>query len=307
MLFEIVMSGSGGQGILFMGNLLAQAALREGRHVTFMPTYGVAMRGGTANCIVKIAPEEIGSPVMESPHAAILMNQQSLEKFVPVVRPGGLVIANSSIIEPSVFQRPYEVRLTPVPANQIAREAARNDRSANIVALGAFLSLEPIVQQASVEAVLHGGSASKEAVQKNIAAFRAGLSRSFTAAAPSPAEAVHEPRTVVQLEIPTEAPAPVQEAAEIPEVQPFEVNGYVPPRIDSEKCSTCEECVNINPNIFAYDHRKKAYIKDPHGGPYKHLVRAAEKCSEKIIHPGYPADRSEKGVARLIEKARKFM
>ncbi len=83
--------------------------------------------------------------------------------------------------------------------------------------------------------------------------------------------------------------------------------GYVAPWIDSEKCSTCEECVKINANMFAYNERKKAYIKDAHAGPYKHLVRAAEKCTEKIIHPGYPADRTEKGIEKLIEKAKKFM
>ncbi len=82
---------------------------------------------------------------------------------------------------------------------------------------------------------------------------------------------------------------------------------YVAPWIDSEKCSTCEECVKINPEIFAYDARRKAFIKDPHAGPYKHLVRAAEKCTEKVIHPGYPADRTEKGIEKQIEKAKKFM
>ncbi|HPO15865.1 MAG TPA: 2-oxoacid:acceptor oxidoreductase family protein [Candidatus Hydrogenedentes bacterium] len=307
MLFEIVMSGSGGQGILYMGNLLAQAALREGRHVTFMPTYGVAMRGGTANCVVKISSEEIGSPVMERPHAAILMNRQSLDKFESVVRSGGLVIANSSIIDPEAFDHPHEAKVVPVPANHIAREVAQNDRSANIVSLGAFLSFEPIVQAASVEAVLHGSGAPNTVVQKNIAAFRAGLSRQFTTAMPQPHAPSANRSSAVQLEIPTETPAKKETTLPPPEVEVFEVNGYVPPRIDSEKCTTCEECVNINSNIFAYDNRRKAYIKDPHGGPYKHLVRAAEKCSEKIIHPGFPADRSEKGIARLIEKAKKFM
>lgn len=308
MLFEIVMSGSGGQGILYMGNLLAQAALREGRHVSFMPTYGVAMRGGTANCVVKISSDEIGSPVMERPHAAILMNRQSLDKFESIVRAGGLIIANSSIIDPEAFDHAHEAKVVRVPANHIAREVAQNDRSANIVALGAFLSFEPIVQAASVEAVLHGGGALNPVVQKNIAAFRSGISRQFNVSDSAPSTQTVAHPSAVQLEIPTETPEKTADAAsEPPDMEAFEVNGYVPPWIDSEKCTTCEECVNINPNIFAYDKRRKAYIKDPHGGPYKHLVRAAEKCSEKIIHPGFPADRSEKGIARLIEKAKKFM
>ena len=82
---------------------------------------------------------------------------------------------------------------------------------------------------------------------------------------------------------------------------------YVAPWIDSAKCTTCDECTNINRRIFAYDDKKKAYIKDPKGGPYKDLVRAAERCTERIIHPGYPADPNEKGLARLIKRAKKFM
>ncbi len=82
---------------------------------------------------------------------------------------------------------------------------------------------------------------------------------------------------------------------------------YVAPWIDSAECSTCDECTNMYPRIFAYDDKRKAYIKDPKAGPYKDLVRAAERCTERIIHPGYPADPNEKGIARLIKRAEKFM
>lgn len=84
-------------------------------------------------------------------------------------------------------------------------------------------------------------------------------------------------------------------------------NGYVAPWLDSKECTACDECTNINSKIFAYDGKKLAYIKDPKGGPYKDIVRAAEKCTAKIIHPGYPEDRSQKGIDRLIKRAKKFM
>jgi pyruvate-ferredoxin/flavodoxin oxidoreductase len=84
-------------------------------------------------------------------------------------------------------------------------------------------------------------------------------------------------------------------------------NGYVAPWIDSAECTSCDECININPKIFAYDERKHAYIKDPKGGPYKDLVRAAEKCTAQIIHPGYPADHSGKETEKLIQRAKKYM
>lgn len=84
-------------------------------------------------------------------------------------------------------------------------------------------------------------------------------------------------------------------------------NGYVAPWIDSAECTACDECIKINPKIFAYNEKKQAYIKDPKGGPYKDLVRAAEKCTAQVIHPGIPADRSEKDIEKLIKRAQKFM
>jgi pyruvate-ferredoxin/flavodoxin oxidoreductase len=82
--------------------------------------------------------------------------------------------------------------------------------------------------------------------------------------------------------------------------------GYTAPWIDTSQCTACDECMNLNPKIFAYNEKKLAYIKDAGAGPYKDLVRAAEKCTAKVIHPGYPADRMEKGVDKLIKRAEKF-
>jgi len=176
MLCEVITAGFGGQGILFTGDLLGQAALSEGKHVTFLPTYGVAMRGGTANCLVKISDEEIGSPLLEAPDAAIIMNEPSLKKFQPIVKQGGLIIANSSLIDEGVFDRDGAVRVVWVPATETAREVAETDRSANMVALGAFLAAEPLVEVASIEAMLRAfADERKQAlIEKNMAAIEAG-------------------------------------------------------------------------------------------------------------------------------------
>lgn len=177
MQFEFTTAGFGGQGILYLGDLLADAALREGRNVTFLPTYGVAMRGGTANCVVKISDDEIGSPVLDHPNAAVLMNQPSLVKFQNLVRPGGLIVANTTIIDPALFTRDGDVRIIWIPATEIARKSLGMERSANIVALGAFLKQEPIVQVATIEAIFRETKAAhkKAMIEKNLAALQAGL------------------------------------------------------------------------------------------------------------------------------------
>ena len=98
------------------------------------------------------------------------------------------------------------------------------------------------------------------------------------------------------------APAP----ANAKPAAPAGGNGYVAPHIDSAQCTACDECMKINAKIFAYNDQKKAYIKDPKGGPYRDLVRAAEKCTAQVIHPGMPADRSEKDIDKLIKRAKKY-
>ncbi len=177
---QIISAGFGGQGILFLGNLLARAGLREGREVAYFPTYGVAMRGGTANCIVTIADDEIGSPLLSTPDAAIIMNEPSLVKFQPEVREGGVIVANESIIDRDVCTRGDQVRLEWVRATEIAREVAGTERVSNLVSLGAFLRVEPVVSAESVEAVLDKTLTGDKRVflEKNVAAFRVGLGSS---------------------------------------------------------------------------------------------------------------------------------
>ena len=104
---EIIIAGFGGQGVLFAGQLLAYAAMDEGKEVTWIPSYGPEMRGGTANCTVIISDEEIGSPLVRNPTAVIAMNLPSLDKYETTVKPGGVLVVNSSMINRPVRRERY--------------------------------------------------------------------------------------------------------------------------------------------------------------------------------------------------------
>jgi len=133
---EIIIAGFGGQGVMLIGRLLAHTAMTRGKHVSWMPAYGPEMRGGTANCSVVISDEPIGSPVVSEPDALIAMNRPSLDKFLPAVKPGGLVVYNSSLID--VAPQRCDLRTVAVRATDIAAELG-SVRAANMVALGAYL------------------------------------------------------------------------------------------------------------------------------------------------------------------------
>ncbi len=120
MLFKAIFAGFGGQGVLSMGLNLAQAALLEGKSLTYLPAYGAEMRGGTANCTVAISDEEIASPVASSPDFLVAMNEPSLTRFQNQVQSGGLFFINSSLIETAVSRG--DVDVIEVPANDMAEE-----------------------------------------------------------------------------------------------------------------------------------------------------------------------------------------
>ena len=134
---EMVMAGFGGQGIVLAGKLLAQTAMRAGLEVTFMPSYGAEVRGGTANCMVIVSNRQIASPVVSTPNSLVICNKASLSKFAPRLRPGGLMVFNNSLIQ-NVHSVPDGVEVTGVPAEEIAIEAG-SPKSANMVMLGAYL------------------------------------------------------------------------------------------------------------------------------------------------------------------------
>lgn len=133
---KIIIAGFGGQGVLSLGQFIAYAALYENKAVTWLPSYGPEMRGGTANCSVVVDDTEVASPIIAVPDTLIAMNKPSLDKFKNQVRPGGLIIVNSSLISDKVERT--DVTTIYVPANELAHEAG-NDKTANIVVLGAYM------------------------------------------------------------------------------------------------------------------------------------------------------------------------
>jgi 2-oxoglutarate ferredoxin oxidoreductase subunit gamma len=146
--YNIIVAGFGGQGVMVIGNLLAYAAMIEGKHVTYLPVYGVEMRGGTANCTVVISSHQIGSPVVGRPQAAIVMNLPSLVKYEPLLLPNGLLFLNSSLIEPKETFR-KDIEIFSIPVNEIAINNG-NPKLANMVALGAFNDKTKLVQMSSL-------------------------------------------------------------------------------------------------------------------------------------------------------------
>jgi len=142
MTHEVIMAGFGGQGIMLIGTLLTYAGMQEGKSVSWIPSYGPEMRGGTANCAVCVSDESIASPVVVEPNALIVMNWPSFEKFHPLVAPGGTMILNSSLIRVDNIRD--DISAYKIPANDEAREIG-SERVANMICLGALLGAREIV------------------------------------------------------------------------------------------------------------------------------------------------------------------
>jgi 2-oxoglutarate ferredoxin oxidoreductase subunit gamma len=169
---EVIMAGFGGQGILLIGKMLAYAGMHEGKEVSWLPSYGPEMRGGTCNCTVVVSDKPVGSPVIRSPRAVLAMNLPSLEKFESDIRPGGLLLINSSLINRGTERD--DLTVIEVPANQIATELG-NPRGANMVALGAYLGATDAVSLDEVIVVIRETFAAKPAViDVNIEALQKG-------------------------------------------------------------------------------------------------------------------------------------
>lgn len=139
---EAIFAGFGGQGVMLIGQLVAYGGMNAGLNVSWFPSYGPEMRGGTANCSVVVSDGIVGSPVVSQPHALVAMNRPSLEKFQDKVKPGGFIIYNSSLID--IKPSRTDVKLIAVPANDIASELGEL-RVANMVALGALLAATKVV------------------------------------------------------------------------------------------------------------------------------------------------------------------
>ncbi len=169
---DLIIAGFGGQGVLLIGKMLAYAGMADGKEVSWLPSYGPEMRGGTCNCTVVIADRPVGSPVVERPRVAMVMNLPSLEKYEGMVKPGGLLLVNTSLINREAQRT--DVRVVKVPANEIANRLG-NPRAANMVALGAYLGATRAVSLAAVEGLVRETFAGKaKVIDSNLAALQEG-------------------------------------------------------------------------------------------------------------------------------------
>lgn len=154
----VIMAGFGGQGLLMIGKLLAEACLSEGKEVTWLPSYGPEMRGGTANCTVVVSEKPVGSPIVTKPRDAVVMNRPSLDKFAPLLRAGGVLIINSSLIHVDAGRDDLDVLR--IAANDVAT-AEGNARAANMAVLGAYVGKTKLAGKDAVLASIHHAFASK--------------------------------------------------------------------------------------------------------------------------------------------------
>jgi 2-oxoglutarate ferredoxin oxidoreductase subunit gamma len=147
MISKTAFAGSGGQGVLMMGYILALSVMRDGKEVTYLPSYGAEVRGGTANCTVCVSDEEIASPVASSPDYAVVLNKPSMVKYQQVLKRNGLMIINSSLIDSDPERD--DIQFIRIPANDIAVELG-NERTLNMIMLGAFVARTGITTQDSL-------------------------------------------------------------------------------------------------------------------------------------------------------------
>jgi 2-oxoglutarate ferredoxin oxidoreductase subunit gamma len=168
-----IIAGFGGQGILFAGKVLAEAALLEGREVLWIPSYGPEMRGGTASCTVIVADRPIGSPIVDRADHAVVLNPPSMAKYAPVVAGGGLLVVNTTLIEAESGRDDVEV--IEVPCTALARQAG-DDKLVSVVALGALVGRRRFVEPDSVHRALAIllGTKRPELIDADCAAFDAG-------------------------------------------------------------------------------------------------------------------------------------
>ncbi|NLC89743.1 MAG: 2-oxoacid:ferredoxin oxidoreductase subunit gamma [Clostridiaceae bacterium] len=170
---EIIFSGFGGQGVMAMGQTLAETGMREGLNVSWLPSYGPEMRGGTANCSVVVADSEIISPTVSEPTVLVAMNQPSLVKFGANVRPGGHIFVNSTVVNEKVARDDVTVHY--VDCGKIAGELG-NDRVANMVMLGAVVGATKLIDLKAVQNMMSEIFTGKKArlVQLNVDAIQSG-------------------------------------------------------------------------------------------------------------------------------------
>lgn len=173
MTYETIMAGFGGQGLLFSGKVLAHAALIEGKELSWLPSYGPEMRGGTCNCSVIVSDDPVGSPIIAHPNVLMVMNEPSLDKFEPAVAPGGTIFVDSSLVSRKVART--DVDVVYIPATQMAKEMEAASL-ANMVILGAIVEKLRCVDPETVTAALKETISARKAalLDLNLKAVAAG-------------------------------------------------------------------------------------------------------------------------------------
>ena len=170
---EIVISGTGGQGVLLIGRILAEASALEEREIVWLPSYGAEKRGGTVSCSVTISDEKIGALFITRPSAAIAMNQTSAVKFEQSMLAGGLLVINQSLVSLKVNRE--DINTVYVPANKLATELG-NDAVANLIVLGALIARSPVVAVSSIISTMDNMFArNQKSLEANKQAFNKGL------------------------------------------------------------------------------------------------------------------------------------
>lgn len=168
---KYIFAGFGGQGILSLGKFVVYAAMEEGHYVTWLPSYGPEMRGGTANCSVVVSDEEVASPVVSVASCVVVMNRPSLDRFADSVESGGIMLVNSSLIDVKVLRT--DVSVYYVKANDIALSHG-NGRSANIAMFGAFVKATKSIEKQDAENILKKQFGKSAAIDSIMTIFNEG-------------------------------------------------------------------------------------------------------------------------------------
>lgn len=180
MITKTAFAGSGGQGVLSMGYILAFAVMRDKLNVTYLPSYGAEVRGGTANCTVCVSDEEIASPVASSPDYAVVLNKPSMNKYQGLIKKGGIILINSSLVDGTPDRD--DIETVKIPANKIALELG-NERTVNMIMLGAYAAKTGVTSQESLIGGMREVLKSKKAglVELNKTAIEKGVEYALNA------------------------------------------------------------------------------------------------------------------------------
>jgi len=170
---NILIAGAGGQGVMLLGRIIAEAAMLEAKNVTYIRSYGAEMRGGTSNCWIRISPARIAAPIFDKATISVMMNQPSLKKFKNRCGGNGVLLLNSSLIPDKIHQQGVSVKR--IPLNNLALKLG-NAKIVNIILLGFLLKTKPFVKMSSVESVIRKIFKDRpDLFQINLRAFKAGF------------------------------------------------------------------------------------------------------------------------------------